>query len=814
MVSTRRVNRSRVRRADSQAPRRSTADEAKQQPLLLVLGDWLVDEHWVCGLHRSSTSSRTGQLHLRALHSELSDVQAFCGAGRSASFLRQLYSESSEAPTSIIGVGFWHHADTEALASLFAPEAPPRSMYRLTAPQLATPKGIELVNMNDALNFNLKTEERDGREYTTRVIRIYRHGEDDQVLYERLDWEPRSPRPWDTVVKWSVKELARLSAAVKKQLGDRRVTTVVVKDMQKGVVNDETIDWLIAVAPKEARWYVSTKKWRPSWLSKLKNVDLRLLTVPQVPAAEAVHRPHEGEQLTRWITRSGKPSGEAIALVDHLANETQAATVLILPDKMSALYCSTSGGSVATSVVQSRPEPEKVTVDMGNASIVFPAMVGLLESRYSKEMSPEKVVSLALRTAYEWVESEAERVFHPRDWRADPLEWHGNSAFRHLRDLIAGRSTDAPVPKPFGAISVFDWPELRKEWREAMSDVGVIGHSSKEPKALELWRSMLEVEDYVCCDEATRSRLRSLVHGVQAFARRPRHHSSCMLVAAPGSGKTFLAKRVAQAAGLRFLPFNITQMRSKADILECLDTIVAAQAEASRDRLLVFIDEINAELESAPVYGAFLTPLEDGTYIRAGKTFTIQPCVWMFAGTSATGGDAALTDAGTSRTRASKESDFLSRLSMGVIDLTRSGRSGGDEAEDTVERAMAETVANKRVEELHGLENVYLGAAILKQEFPDVRRVSELVLRAFWELPRSIKIRDIKHFIRRFDDIQYGQVTARSVPLSDWPGGNAGLLACRRWREWRSTDFYPDKPTIAIVTPKESTLPDGGGLQL
>lgn len=81
-----------------------------------------------------------------------------------------------------------------------------------------------------------------------------------------------------------------------------------------------------------------------------------------------------------------------------------------------------------------------------------------------------------------------------------------------------------------------------------------------------------------------------------------------MLIAAPGSGKTFLAKRLAQTAGLRFVPFNITQMRSKADLLECLDTIVATQAEEDDRQLMVFIDEINAKLENTEVYGAFLTP--------------------------------------------------------------------------------------------------------------------------------------------------------------------------------------------------------------
>lgn len=173
----------------------------------LVVGDWFVDEHWVCGVHRSSASSRTGRSHLRALHSVSSTVRAFCGAGRSAQFLHYLYACSGldKALCSLIGLGFWHRTDTKDLTSLFDPRTPAQTPYRLTSPELVSPDGIELINMNDALNMRdegfLEDEHirwRDKREYTTRIIRIYTQGERDQIVYDRLDWEPQAPREVNT----------------------------------------------------------------------------------------------------------------------------------------------------------------------------------------------------------------------------------------------------------------------------------------------------------------------------------------------------------------------------------------------------------------------------------------------------------------------------------------------------------------------------------------------------------------------------------------------------------------------------------------
>jgi hypothetical protein len=71
---------------------------------------------------------------------------------------------------------------------------------------------------------------------------------------------------------------------------------------------------------------------------------------------------------------------------------------------------------------------------------------------------------------------------------------------------------------------------------------------------------------------------------------------------------------------------------------------------------------------------------------------------------------------------------------------------------------------NARDEEWARLENVYAGAALVKRAFPDITHVTEAVLECFRLLPPHISIRDSDHFVKRFDQVQYGEVHLRNLP--------------------------------------------------
>ena len=77
----------------------------------------------------------------------------------------------------------------------------------------------------------------------------------------------------------------------------------------------------------------------------------------------------------------------------------------------------------------------------------------------------------------------------------------------------------------------------------------------------------------------------------------------------------------------------MSRTNTRNDLIECFDAIVTSQAQEPNQAVLVFVDEINAKLDGQHVYDTFLAPLEEGIYVRAGKTFHIGPCLWIFAGT-------------------------------------------------------------------------------------------------------------------------------------------------------------------------------------
>lgn len=85
--------------------------------------------------------------------------------------------------------------------------------------------------------------------------------------------------------------------------------------------------------------------------------------------------------------------------------------------------------------------------------------------------------------------------------------------------------------------------------------------------------------------------------------------------------------------------------------------IAREQANKPERRVLVVVDEINALLDAAGVYGAFLAPLEQGIYVRRGRVFSLKPWVWIFAGTDSEA---------SKQPKSEKVSDFEERLTATV----------------------------------------------------------------------------------------------------------------------------------------------------
>ena len=694
---------------------------------ILVIGDWVIDEHWVTGIHRSPTSSRTGESHRRALHLLNSTTQSFCGAGQTACILHQAIRRNEKNFCEIVGVGIWHKKDTDTLATMLDP-----SVAKGETPHKVIREPAEDGSAVDRL-FNLGDLLKD-EHGTTRVMRIYQHTGSEIDLIQRLDWEivPKDRSFWI-----SDKEVLQ-NSPLDEFLNTTTFDAVVIKDLCKGVISQEIVNWLANKnGLKKIPWFVSSKEWKPNWFKALPK-KIKLLLIPQVASKMAIRMGF----LHSWLTKSGYLSKEAFDILDELAVEfNDKPLIVVLPDGLSILARDQKRNS-RDGWRQTDSEIHPLAVGMPMASVFFPALIANLLNK--EDQSLEELLKKALNFTNKWMDFEVGRITEPASWT--PKE--------EPKIIVDYYEKTSKV----GNWESFKWDVSEREWKQAFSDQGIILKNGK--KTIELQRSMTEVDGYVCIVNSKRKKLRKLLHELEAFrSKRKKHPISCMLIDSPGSGKTYLVRCISKFLKMHYLPFNITQMLSKSDILDCFDTIVTTQARNRGEPILVFFDEINATLETQQVYDTFLAPLEEGLYIRAGKAFYIDPCVWVFAGT-----ERPVNEDNPLRNSFTKASDFESRLTIeDPLDL----KIDLDNNEETSEAR---------------LEKVYLGVCLLRTVFPDVRRISEKVLHLFHLLSPDLEVRKVKHFVKSFINIQYGNVLSRNVPI-DWLQKHEGSIDTGEWNQ-------------------------------
>lgn len=506
----------------------------------------------------------------------------------------------------------------------------------------------------------------------------------------------------------------------------------------------------------------------------------------------------------------GQASLEALEVTRKLSDRFPNAHIVVLPKEMSVLARDAPNRATKNVLghIQSNLQPYASELNVPMASVFFPSLiVHLIGNEIDKnkqsgqmpdyepngdggsskcdnrlagipqfgaknaqdndrggipQVSFEDILKSSLSFTKKWMDQEVERL-RVITW-VPPEE--------QKLEFTCGPNTDS-----FGVWKGFVWDEEIVNWRASFFDLGIIELKdsrgvSAPKKVFQLWRSMTDVDGYVSCLPSKRKILQKLLEQGNRFSTHRRdRHESFLLIDRPGSGKSFLVGKLAKALRMRFLAFNVTQMLTRQDILHSFDTIVTSHAQDPEQATLVFIDEINAKLDGHHIYDTFLGPLEEGLYIRSGNKFHIDPCMWVFAGTE-------LPGKGQHDGKSDKGSDFVSRLTLPYFDLNRVGNR-------SKEIALAE------------IERVYIGVASIRNAFPDVRQISEKVLRAFVMLPNSTGPREIGTFVKSFDFIQYGRVESRHVPDNWISGFDLSDEFKYAWRELDEGDLIEIKSDAA-----------------
>ncbi len=158
----------------------------------------------------------------------------------------------------------------------------------------------------------------------------------------------------------------------------------------------------------------------------------------------------------------------------------------------------------------------------------------------------------------------------------------------------------------------------------------------------------------------------------------------------PGAGKTFAVRQLATVllpGQLRTLEFNLSQMRSEADLGIAFHQVRDVALEG--DLPLVFWDEFDAPLDGVPLgwLQHFLAPMEDGRF-RDGASFRpLGGAIFVFAGGTASRFDDFISYADERAERAAKKPDFVSRL-RGYIDVTGPNRQDAADVAWPLRRAL------------------------------------------------------------------------------------------------------------------------------
>ena len=809
---------------------------------VLVVGDWYVDAHWVVAPHESETASRRGDMHSLAVHDLNSTVRALCGAGQVANVLS--VAERGSHLGAVYGLGSWAHGDDPFIQALLEGSNEGDNPLKLKSSIEAIPQD-EFAKIQRVFNLAAKGE----KAGTNRVIRIYRQSTTDQYrLVERIDFEIPTPRLDLTVID-------RLPQSI---------GSIVVKDHGRGVVTAQLIGALTKRFPHVA-WYVSTKRWsvldgadhlphdrrRLHWINQLKDHDLRLILFQQEAAARARSNYLLFPEVGNWLVEGSVPTRSALEAIDNALDEFTAGStqgspvIVVLPSRESLIARVASNGHNTRALGYAYVGPVEKPYEsfVPRASVLFASMfcasriAEYQEHRKSSNSDTEPAI-VALRRALDftaiWVQEEGRRIVE-RSWLKNECRLHCGISGEHMIGMADGDLTKRLASVAPRSESRFNWNHVKSEYRQAFtawplakdqSGFGVI--ESHGEHFLELWRGKSDIPGVISIVRAKRHMSRVLSHQLDQFVKsgKPRH-KSFLIVDDPGGGKSTLVRKLADSKKMRLLQLNITELTRRTELLAFFDTVVTTQARDREFPVLVFVDEINALLENQPVFSAFLAPLEDGHYNRDGKSFTIEPCVWIFAGTD----DLSVAAHGRQRRgsdvqselrkffglpgprpsskysrarqldRSQKKSDFASRLTLPpfvlndpfgyreperILDTkfitaaiyaaehvshaeTRSHiaaalKSGHDDRDP--ERLGRKLIADRLLRPGRALERVYIGAEMITRLHPNVERISRKVLKAFAYLPDTFSLRDLRHDLESMVNVQRGEIHWHNLPTA------------------------------------------------
>lgn len=613
-------------------------------------------------------------------------------------------------------------------------------------------------NWIDADIQNLE-EPKDSKCATTRCIRAYRFVSSEFKQLHRIDWE-LAPNE-------SVKTTSLPQKCIK--LLDNSFSAVIVEDHKKGVIDLELINKIKEKIKTQThtKWYVRTKNnsvqhtdkntwpdWLQDFIKKEKNIEL-LAIGPEIAC--------RSYPINGLLTKNDYLAEHAYALINNLIdgktkdeiNKRKVKNVALTSDKLEVVVLLGDFCFIA------KPPAEIKNIDLEKINWTTAFFAALIY-----EMLTETDWKNDQKICREMVEDAIKNAYDHSGVRLPQVLRQPNDKKVLLYDDAAGYNMTE-----LKAI-VYEWPKIQEEWTMAKEKKGII-NPGKQSQRLELWRASTDLPGYIACIQEKRTAIQRIWKVINSFINLQedvKNSLSILLEADPAVGKTYLARKLADRMKCDFVQHDITQMIEREDLIDFFDMVANAQAKKSSKPVFVFVDEINATLGGSPVYGAFLSPLEAGNYMRNGKRIQLNPCIWMFAGTPRRSG----TD--------EKRVDFESRMTL-------------------IERIDYSSIKDHgvHVAEKASLELVYLGAQFINNAFNDVIRIDDDILEIFFTLSLEEEpARLIRRLASSLENVQYGRIHKGNCTSVEWRKIIESRIAPEDHWKW-TKEFQPSDNDVNYV---------------
>jgi DNA replication protein DnaC len=256
-------------------------------------------------------------------------------------------------------------------------------------------------------------------------------------------------------------------------------------------------------------------------------------------------------------------------------------------------------------------------------------LIAELGVRLAKNVSPKITaddVAYAVSKATDYCKS-AETIENGK------RKWYGRSFDRENGTNLT------PVVQ---AVETFKMGKLKdlenenKELRELRFTKTYLAYLVAKRKPLMIHRAQWHLDRFLTVDEDLGKEIEELRTKLNNYASIPDEDRPFVaaICGEPGTGKSMLAKALAQAIGREYLESNAAQWTSIDDLFSLCERVRSAQIRKDKTPPVVFIDEIDSQIDNQTIYGKLLAPLWDRSYTSHGFPRDLGPTIFILAGSN------------------------------------------------------------------------------------------------------------------------------------------------------------------------------------